>query len=65
MLAKLKQLFEAHPGPASVRVRFLSSQGIMPLQVGTFRVQPQGGLMDELHSLLGGGAARAERDATV
>jgi DNA polymerase III subunit alpha len=65
VLAKLKQLFEAHPGPASVRVRFLSSQGIMPLQVGTFRVQPQGGLMDELHSLLGSESARAERDATV
>jgi len=65
VLARLKELFEAHPGPAPVRVRFLSSAGVTPLQVGTFRVQPHGALLDELRSLLGNGAARVERDAAA
>jgi DNA polymerase-3 subunit alpha len=62
VLAKLKELFEAHPGGAPVRVRFLSSTGVTPLQVGTFRVHPAGPLLGELRSLLGGDAARVDRD---
>lgn len=62
VLAKLKDLFEAHPGGAPVRVRFLSSNGVTPLQVGSYRVHPTGPLLGELRSLLGGDAARVERD---
>ena len=62
VLAKLKELFEGHPGGAPVRVRFLSSAGITPLEVGSFRVHPSGPLLGELRSLLGGDAARVERD---
>ncbi|CAN5780549.1 DNA polymerase III subunit alpha [soil metagenome] len=62
VLAKLKELFEAHPGGAPVRVRFLSSTGVTPLEVGTYRVHPAGPLLGELHSLLGCDAARVERD---
>ena len=62
VLAKLKELFEANPGGAPVRVRFLSSTGVTPLQVGTYRVHPGAPLLGELHSLLGGDAARLERD---
>jgi DNA polymerase-3 subunit alpha len=60
VLAKMKDLFEAHPGAAPVRVRFLSSHGVTPLQVGTYRVAPAP-LLGELRSLLGAGAARVER----
>jgi DNA polymerase III subunit alpha len=59
VLAKMKDLFEAHPGSSPVRVRFLSSQGVTPLQVGTYRVAPAP-LLGELRSLLGAGAARVE-----
>ena len=62
VLAKLKDLFEAHPGGAPVRVRFLSSGGVTPLELGTYRVHPGGPLLGELRSLLGGDAARVERD---
>jgi DNA polymerase-3 subunit alpha len=62
VLAKLKDLFEAHPGEAPVRVRFLSSEGVTPLELGTYRVHPGGPLLGELRSLLGGDAARVERD---
>jgi DNA polymerase-3 subunit alpha len=62
VLAKLRELFEAHPGGAPVRVRFLSSTGVTPLQLGTFRVHPAGPLRGELRSLLGGDAARLDRD---
>jgi DNA polymerase III subunit alpha len=63
VLAKLKDLFEAHPGGAPVRVRFLSSTGITPLEIGSYRVHPAGPLLGELRSLLGGDAARVERDS--
>jgi len=63
VLAKLKEVFEAHPGASPVRVRFLSSAGITPLEVGSYRVEPAAGLLNELRSLLGTGAARLERDA--
>jgi len=62
VLARLKDLFEAHPGGAPVRVRFLSSGGVTPLELGTYRVHPGGPLLGELRSLLGGDAARVERD---
>ncbi len=62
VLAKLKDLFEANPGGAPVRVRFLASSGVTPLQVGTYRVHPGAPLLGELRSLLGGDAARLERD---
>jgi DNA polymerase-3 subunit alpha len=65
VLAKLKELFEAHPGGAPVRVRFLSSSGVTPLELGPFRVHPSGPLLGELRSLLGGDAARVERDPGV
>jgi DNA polymerase-3 subunit alpha len=61
VLAKLKELLEAHPGDATVRLRFLSSQGAMPLALGTFTVNPAGSLLGELRSLLGAHAARLER----
>jgi DNA polymerase-3 subunit alpha len=63
VLAKLKEVFEAHPGASPVRVRFLSSAGITPLEVGSYRVEPAGGLLNELRSLLGTDAARLEREA--
>jgi DNA polymerase-3 subunit alpha len=60
VLAKLRQLFEAHPGGASVVLRFRSSQGVQPLELGSFRVDAEGSLLDELRTLLGSGAARVE-----
>ena len=62
VLAKLKDLFEANPGGAQVRVRFLASTGVTPLQVGNYRVHPGPPLLGELRSLLGGDAARLESD---
>ena len=61
VLAKLKELFEAHQGSAPVRVRFVASTGITPLEVGAYRVNPAGNLLGELRMLLGSGAARVER----
>ncbi|HEX6331111.1 MAG TPA: DNA polymerase III subunit alpha [Actinomycetota bacterium] len=52
-IAKLKELLGAHPGRAPVRVRYLSSRGVTPLDVGTFRVDPGAGLLSELRALLG------------
>jgi hypothetical protein len=45
-----------------VRLRFLSSQGVMPLDAGTFTVDPRGSLLDEVRGLLGEAAARLEQD---
>jgi DNA polymerase-3 subunit alpha len=61
VLEKLKQLFEAHPGGAPVRLRFLSSAGVKPLSVGSFNVDAAGSLMGELHDLLGAGSSRVDR----
>jgi DNA polymerase-3 subunit alpha len=61
VLEKLKQLFEAHPGAAPVRLRFLSSAGVTPLSVGSFNVDAAGSLMGELHDLLGAGSSRVDR----
>ena len=64
VLAKLKDEFETHPGGTPVRVRFLSSDGVTPLQVGSFRVNTTGQLLGALTSLLGSGAARVEPEQT-
>ena len=61
VLEKLKELFEAHPGAAPVRLRFLSSAGVTPLSVGSYNVDAAGSLMGELHDLLGVGSSRLER----
>jgi DNA polymerase-3 subunit alpha len=61
VLGKLKELFEAHPGEAPVRLRFLSSAGVTPLSLGSFNVNANGSLMGELHELLGVGASRLDR----
>jgi DNA polymerase III subunit alpha len=60
VLAKLKELFEAHPGGAPVRLRFLSSAGVTPLALGSFNVNADGSLLGELHELLGVGASRVD-----
>ena len=63
VLAKVKELLESHPGSAPVQVRFRSSNGVTPVEVGSVRVDPTGALLGELHSLLGVGAARVGDDA--
>jgi DNA polymerase III subunit alpha len=60
VLGKLKELFEAHPGDAPVRLRFLSSAGVTPLALGTFNVNANGSLLGELGELLGSGATRLD-----
>ncbi|HJS26888.1 MAG TPA: DNA polymerase III subunit alpha [Actinomycetota bacterium] len=60
-IAKLKELLAAHPGRTPVQVRFLASQGVRPLEVGTFRVEPGAGMLSELRMLLGQDAARVVR----
>jgi DNA polymerase-3 subunit alpha len=62
VLQRLREVFQANPGAAPVRVRFHSSQGITPLELGDFHVEPGGALLGELRSLLGPGAARAGRE---
>jgi DNA polymerase-3 subunit alpha len=61
VLARMKDLFETHPGDSPVRMRFLSAQGITPLQLGTFRIDASGPLVSELRALLGNSAARVEQ----
>jgi DNA polymerase III subunit alpha len=60
VIAKVKALLSSHGGPTPVRVRFISSQGVTPLEVGNFRVDATGGLLSELRTLLGSAAARVE-----
>ncbi|MBI2238548.1 MAG: DNA polymerase III subunit alpha, partial [Actinobacteria bacterium] len=60
VIGKLKELLAAHPGPTPVQVRFISSRGVTPLSVGSYRVAPAAGLLSELRVLLGSGAARVE-----
>ena len=60
VIAKLRELLGAHPGATPVQVRFLSSHGVTPLDVGSYRVDPVPGLLSELRLLLGGDAARVE-----
>jgi DNA polymerase-3 subunit alpha len=63
VLGRLKTLFEQHPGPSPVRVRFISSEGVTPLEVGSFRVSPEGELLVRIGDLLGPGSARVEAEA--
>jgi DNA polymerase-3 subunit alpha len=58
LIAKLKELLAAHPGSTPVTVRFLTSGGATPLDVGSYRVEPAAGLLSELRVLLGRDAAR-------
>jgi DNA polymerase-3 subunit alpha len=62
VLSKLKTLLEGSPGEVPVRLRFLSSQGVLPLSLGAFTVSSQGSLLDELRHLLGPAAARLEHE---
>ena len=62
VITRLRELLAAHPGGAAVRVRFLASTGVTPLDVGNFRVNPTGSLLGELQGLLGSAAARMERE---
>jgi DNA polymerase-3 subunit alpha len=65
VIGKLKELLAAHPGTTPVQVRFVSSRGVQPLEVGTFRVTPGEGLLSELRLLLGADAAAFERRRSV
>jgi DNA polymerase-3 subunit alpha len=65
VLTRLKELLAAYPGAAPVKVRFISSQGVTPLDVGSFRVNPSGSLLGDLRTLLGSGSARVEREAAA
>jgi hypothetical protein len=58
VIAKLRQILGGHAGRAPVQVRFLSSRGVTPLDVGTFRVDPNAGLLSELRALLGNDAVK-------
>jgi DNA polymerase-3 subunit alpha len=60
VLHKLKALFEASPGREPVKLRFVSSEGTMPLDLGDVTVSTHGSLLDELRALLGPRAARLE-----
>jgi len=63
VLARLRHLLEGASGPTQVRFRFVSASGPRPLELGDYRVDARGSLVDELRSLLGPSAARLERDA--
>jgi DNA polymerase-3 subunit alpha len=63
VLAKMAELLRSRPGPAPVKVRFHSSAGVRPLDMGEFRVDSSAALMGELTGLLGTGSARVERFA--
>jgi DNA polymerase-3 subunit alpha len=66
VIAKLRELLAGHPGRVPVKVRFISSKGVTPLDVGTFRVDPNAGLLSELRALLGPDAVRlVAREAPV
>jgi DNA polymerase-3 subunit alpha len=58
VIGKLRELLGGHAGRAPVQVRFLSSRGVTPLDVGTFRVDPTAGLLSELRTLLGNDAVK-------
>jgi DNA polymerase-3 subunit alpha len=65
LIGKLKELLGAHPGSTPVTLRFLTAQGVRPLGVGSFRVEPAAGLLSELRMLLGRDAARIVDDPPV
>jgi DNA polymerase-3 subunit alpha len=62
VLGKLKHLLEGSAGITPVRLRFVTSEGVQPLALGSFRVDVRGSLIDELRALLGPDAARLARD---
>jgi DNA polymerase III subunit alpha len=62
VIVRLRELLASHPGGAAVRVRFLSSSGVTPLDVGHFRVNASGSLLGEIRALLGSDAARMEHE---
>ena len=67
VIGKLKELLGAHRGATPVQVRFHASEGVRPLDVGPFRVEPGAGLLSELRVLFGSDAVRVEarRDGVV
>jgi DNA polymerase III subunit alpha len=65
VIARVKELLEANPGPTPVQVRFIASHGVTPLELGTFRVESSAGLLSELRELLGPRAARVEDASAV
>jgi DNA polymerase III subunit alpha len=67
VIAKLRELLGAHAGRTPVQVRFLSSRGVTPLDVGTYRVDPNAGVLSELRALLGAEAVKVvpRRDTRV
>ncbi|MGH2528300.1 MAG: DNA polymerase III subunit alpha [Actinomycetota bacterium] len=65
VIARLKELLGAHPGSTPVQVRFISSHGTTPIEVGTNRVEPAAGLLSELRHLLGPHAARVESEVEL
>jgi DNA polymerase-3 subunit alpha len=58
VLERLKGVLAGHPGPAPVKLRYLSSNGVTPLSLGSMTVTPDGALLGEVRGLLGPGAAR-------
>jgi DNA polymerase-3 subunit alpha len=63
VIGRLKEVLGAHAGASAVKVRFLSTKGVTPLDVGSFKVDASQDLMAELGALLGAGAARVDHDA--
>ncbi len=63
VIARLKDLLASHPGLAPVKVRFMSSSGVTPMEIGSLRVDASGALLHEIQSLLGPGAARLDQGA--
>jgi DNA polymerase-3 subunit alpha len=60
VIGKLKELLGAHRGSTPVQVRFHASDGVRPLDVGPFRVEPGAGMLSELRVLFGTDAVRVE-----
>ncbi|MEX0989705.1 MAG: DNA polymerase III subunit alpha [Actinomycetota bacterium] len=61
VISKVKDLLDDAPGRTPVRVRFISSQGVTPLKIGSFRVDPHAGLLSELRGLLGPESVHVEQ----
>lgn len=60
VIGKVKGLLDDAPGRTPVRVRFISSQGVTPLKIGSFQVDPHAGLLSELRGLLGSEAVHLQ-----
>ncbi len=65
MLGKLKEVLSMHPGTAPVRVLFAGADGVTPLHVDGFRVDPSAGLLSELRRLLGPESVRVDKPDTA